>query len=240
MGSVISYNKCPYCGAENDEYIVDYYYKTGEMYSFCTRCGSHHDISLKRDENGHYAFNEPKHYDFSKITLNATMDGETIAVTSINSKEDFDIYNKCIGCPKEFEERFPEFCKTVTDYILARPKEFADAIKNYERGCYSDGSGDRYSVALWHLAPRRVVCDDKPFLYLNTKIDFDDTGLLVSECEYIDEEAICFGTYTVEEDGTTVYSFEKEPTEEELQALINNKTVVGINIVKNGENTIIK
>lgn len=239
MGSVISYEKCPYCGAE-EQYAVDYYYRSGEMYSFCKCCGSHHEISLKRDENGQYVFNEPKHYDFGKIALKATIGDETIAVTSINSKEDFDIYNKCIGSPKEFEERFPEFCEKITNYVLEKPETFADAIEDYRRGCYRDRSGDRYSVALWHLALRCVVYDDKPFLFTNTKIDFDDTGLLVSECEYVNEEAICFGTFTVEDNGTAVYPFETEPTEEELQALIDDETVTHINVVKNGENTIVK
>ena len=239
MGSVISYEVCPYCGSE--DYVVDYYYKTDEMYGFCPHCGSHHEVTLRRDENGHLVFNAPKHYDFSDITIKAEMNNETIAVMPINSKADFGIYNNWIGNSEAFEKRFGELCEAVTAYMLARPEEYASVIEDYKRGCYSDGSGDKNSVALWRNASIRIVCNDEPFIYLNTKIDFDETGMLISECDYIDDEVICYGTYSIaDENGSAIFSFEKEPTEAELQELIDAEFCNKITVVKNGEVKVIK
>lgn len=239
MGSVIDYVKCPFCGAEG-AYIVDYYYRTDETYCFCSVCGSHHNISLKRTADGNYAFNEPKHYDFAEITLKATLNDEDIAVASMDSEKAFDVYSKSIGNPKAFEDYFSELCKAVTNYILARPEAYAEAIENYKRGCYSDNSGDKYSVALWHKAHLCVMCDDKPLLGANIifpKIDFDDTGVLVSECDYKEDKSICYGTYRMK---GSLYTFEKEPTDAELQTLIKDTSVTAINVVRNGENIVIK
>ena len=239
MSSVINYEVCPYCGCE--DYVVDYYYRTDEMYGFCPCCGSRHNITLRRDENGHCVFGAPKHYNFSDIAVKAVINDETIAVATINNKADFDIYNNWINKSEEFEKRFGELCEAVTAYILARPEEYASVIEDYKRGCYSDGSGDKNSVALWRNASIRIVCNDEPFIYLNTKIDFDETGMLISECDYIDEETIGYGTYSIaDENGSSVFTFESEPTDAELQELIDAEFCHKITVVKNGKIEIIK
>lgn len=48
MGSVISTEKCPQCGGM---YTRDYYYRTGEEYCHCARCGRHEERFIVRDEN---------------------------------------------------------------------------------------------------------------------------------------------------------------------------------------------
>ena len=57
MGSVIDFTNCPQCG--NEEASIDYYYKTGEEYLLCDKCGyqrkfvitNREDIG-KKDEDG--------------------------------------------------------------------------------------------------------------------------------------------------------------------------------------------
>lgn len=49
MGSVMDYEKCKECGGVQ---FVDFYYKTGEEYRSCLRCGIHETYKLIRDENG--------------------------------------------------------------------------------------------------------------------------------------------------------------------------------------------
>lgn len=49
MGRVISTIECPQCGGL---YNTDYYYRTGEEYRVCSRCGRHEEWLLERDEAG--------------------------------------------------------------------------------------------------------------------------------------------------------------------------------------------
>ena len=44
MGSVISYVNCPHCGSE--ECYEDFYYKTGEFYMFCDKCGYNNSATI--------------------------------------------------------------------------------------------------------------------------------------------------------------------------------------------------
>lgn len=44
MGSNIYATKCPCCGRSA---IEDYYYKTGEQYTFCPRCGYNYSKTIK-------------------------------------------------------------------------------------------------------------------------------------------------------------------------------------------------
>jgi len=50
MGSVMDQGKCKLCGGVK---FVDFYYKSGEEYSFCHRCGAYESYTLERDEEGH-------------------------------------------------------------------------------------------------------------------------------------------------------------------------------------------
>jgi hypothetical protein len=52
MGSVIDYIDCPRCG--QPDCVDDFYYKTGEEYIFCQKCGYQRIFRYKRDEEGKY------------------------------------------------------------------------------------------------------------------------------------------------------------------------------------------
>ena len=48
MGSVMDYMECPNCG--DDKVAVDYYYKTGDEYALCNKCGYNHQV-VNREES---------------------------------------------------------------------------------------------------------------------------------------------------------------------------------------------
>ena len=51
MGSVITYNDCPRCKTE-EGLFEDYYYKSGEIYSFCKHCGYTDNHFIKKIMEG--------------------------------------------------------------------------------------------------------------------------------------------------------------------------------------------
>lgn len=53
MASVFDLEKCQDCGGVR---FVDFYWKSGEEYSFCKRCGTHFSRTMVRDENGKVVF----------------------------------------------------------------------------------------------------------------------------------------------------------------------------------------
>lgn len=53
MGSVQDYQKCEKCGGVR---FVDFYYKTGEEYSFCQRCGESRNYQIQRNDQGEALF----------------------------------------------------------------------------------------------------------------------------------------------------------------------------------------
>ena len=53
MGSVMDYVACPQCGGTM---FTDYYYKSGEEYWMCKRCGKHGKVELVRNDNGEVIF----------------------------------------------------------------------------------------------------------------------------------------------------------------------------------------
>ena len=59
MGSVISTIECPQCGGL---YTTDYYYKTGEEYRSCARCGRHEEWEIVRGEDGKPVLDEKGHW----------------------------------------------------------------------------------------------------------------------------------------------------------------------------------
>jgi predicted nucleic-acid-binding Zn-ribbon protein len=51
MGSVMDVIDCPHCG--NPDAVVDYYYKTGEEYTICDKCGYTRQFTIvNREEIG--------------------------------------------------------------------------------------------------------------------------------------------------------------------------------------------
>ena len=55
MGSVMDYVECTQCGGSM---FRDFYYRTGEEYWMCKRCGKHGKVELVRDEEGKVVFDE--------------------------------------------------------------------------------------------------------------------------------------------------------------------------------------
>jgi hypothetical protein len=50
MGSTIESITCQHCG--NTETYYEFYYKTGEEYTNCNKCGYYYSSMWKRDDNG--------------------------------------------------------------------------------------------------------------------------------------------------------------------------------------------
>lgn len=61
MGSVIDYEACPKCAGVM---MVDHYYRSGEEYSMCQRCGYYRAVTMKRDEEKNIIFVE---YDGNEV-----------------------------------------------------------------------------------------------------------------------------------------------------------------------------
>lgn len=58
MGSVMSSLECPNC---KEEAMEDFYYKTGELFMFCSFCGFYHNTYIEKyDENDEPVFKEDK------------------------------------------------------------------------------------------------------------------------------------------------------------------------------------
>lgn len=57
MASNIYAVKCPCCGRSA---IEDYYYKTGEQYTFCLRCGYNYSKTIKNHTNNSIEYREEK------------------------------------------------------------------------------------------------------------------------------------------------------------------------------------
>lgn len=243
MGSVIDVTKCPRCGQET--YQTDYYYRLGEEYCFCSSCGTRHNVHLRRDENRKVITRHNGHFDFGKIKLTARIrpDEKPLAETTINSREDFNVYNNHIGNPKAFQEHYPELCKKITDFALASPEKYKYAIEDYERGCFNDGSGDEYSVALWRIAIFDIVDENnKKFMYVEDRIEWDETGLTVLSPDYVVEHTDGYGVFTTtNENGiTALYPFTEEPSEEKLNDLLNDNKVNSIVVLRDGKIVTIK
>ena len=56
MGHVQDFIECPRC--KSDNCVINYLYKTGEEYSWCSDCGYRRNLTLKRDENGNIIFKD--------------------------------------------------------------------------------------------------------------------------------------------------------------------------------------
>jgi len=70
MGSVLDFVECPRCKFE--EAMLDCFYKTGEEYLFCERCGFTHKTELVRNKNGDIIFDKDKRVKFTEKTENPT------------------------------------------------------------------------------------------------------------------------------------------------------------------------
>lgn len=59
MASLIDIIECPQCGGL---YSTDYYYRTGEEYRHCVRCGRYEEYVLVRGEDGKPVKGEDEYY----------------------------------------------------------------------------------------------------------------------------------------------------------------------------------
>lgn len=105
MGSVSSPIECPHCKSEAHN---EFYYKSGEEYTFCPECGYSHDLTIVRDEEGKWVMDE---------------DGTTPQVKITENKNPYGAYHIKMG--QGFgqmggfadEGEFREFCKQMDDAI---------------------------------------------------------------------------------------------------------------------------
>jgi hypothetical protein len=67
MGSVITYDlECPNC--KQNSVFEDFYYKSGEYFKSCDKCGYYHKAFLKRSENGEFVkINKDKPYTYDNL-----------------------------------------------------------------------------------------------------------------------------------------------------------------------------
>lgn len=242
MGSTIDYMDCPYCHSE-DSYIVDYYYKRNEEFCFCEKCGSHHNVYIKRDEEDNYVYGKPNYFAYGKMLLHAAINDADITCV-INNKEELDIYFGHIQDFKAFRNKFQELCDQVCDYILAHPENYKAQIEDYHRGCFSDGSGDKDSVDLAHRASYYVTDENNNRMYyIYAKLDYDDNGVAVSYLEYETDEFKGYGTFTVkgkDDDVSAIHVFESVPDEDTINKLKDDENVVAISVFENDKITVIK
>lgn len=103
MGSVMDYMDCPQCGG-SETMFRDYYYKSGEEYWMCKRCGKHGKVVIVRDDegnaifdkNGRVSFREEdlKGYGCAKIAVvghGATLSCFTSPITEDDKKKQFSL-----------------------------------------------------------------------------------------------------------------------------------------------------
>ena len=102
MGSVISYEKCSQCGGV---YSIDYYYRTGEEYRFCQRCGKVHNHSIVRDENSNYCYDENGKLKFEDV------DSQGFGCMAIASKGFKTVYHIERNVDEEIKKEYLEIIK---------------------------------------------------------------------------------------------------------------------------------
>lgn len=104
MGSLQSSIQCPLCGGRM---ISDYYYRTGEEYRYCQRCGISQNWTIerddtgaaKRDESGKYIgkYSEDGGYGVAYIVKNGGSVGAYYSLTEPLSETDEEDFLKHIA-----------------------------------------------------------------------------------------------------------------------------------------------
>lgn len=103
MGSVQSLVQCPKCGG----YMYDdYYYRTGEEYRYCKRCGVSQSWTLERDKNGGARrddsgkligkYSESGGYGVAYIVSGERHVGALYSLTGPLSEQDKENFLKCV------------------------------------------------------------------------------------------------------------------------------------------------
>lgn len=149
MGSVQSTEMCPRCNTESAN--EDYYYKTGEIYIFCHRCGYSFDLSLIRDDDGHAKKNREGKWIYTHSTTRPIgmiilSAGKGWTYTQVLDKKQ--LLADLTGIPQWMETN------PVTVAVLVRysPKRYSaynfitkERTKDYEQTCkwiYGDRSAE--------------------------------------------------------------------------------------------------
>lgn len=116
MGSVIDFIECPNCKHEATE---DYYYRTGECYTFCRNCGYSHTERIKnRDKK----LNELKEEDWDIVTVDKPYGAYIIEMKDSPSNLIGTLIN---------EEHFNEICNNVHAFI--------GEVKSFQINQFIDG-----------------------------------------------------------------------------------------------------
>ena len=93
MGSVIDHIDCPHCG---EEAWSDFYYKTGEEYTFCNHCGYNKSITIKNRNKKLTELTEDD-WDISELA-------NPYGAYRIEIKEAIGSHCGCLKSAEEFEE----------------------------------------------------------------------------------------------------------------------------------------
>jgi ribosomal protein L37E len=93
MGSVIDHIDCPNCG---EEAWSDFYYKTGEEYTFCNHCGYNKSITIKNRDKKLTELTEDD-WDISELA-------NPYGAYRIEIKEAIGSHCGCLKSAEEFEE----------------------------------------------------------------------------------------------------------------------------------------
>jgi len=93
MGSVIDHIDCPHCG---EEAWSDFYYKTGEEYTFCNHCGYNKSITIKNRDKKLTELTEDD-WDISELA-------NPYGAYRIEIKEAIGSHCGCLKSAEEFEE----------------------------------------------------------------------------------------------------------------------------------------
>jgi hypothetical protein len=116
MGSVIDHIDCPHCG---EEAWSDFYYKTGEEYTFCNHCGYNKSITIKNRDKKLTELTEDG-WDISELT-------NPYGAYRIAIKDALGSHCGCLKSAEEFEE-----LKTVM-------ADDIDKIEQFELSQFIDG-----------------------------------------------------------------------------------------------------
>lgn len=128
MGSVGSCITCENCG--NEEAYEEYYYKTGEFYISCDKCGYRHNAYFKRDDQGDLILKDPNAKidgpnlipveEILKNPYGAFIVKYTDGISSIGSLESEEAYDEFLNKVKSDEDMSMVQSVVINRYVDKR------------------------------------------------------------------------------------------------------------------------
>ena len=127
MGSVIEYEECPNCKFE-ESFMTDFYYKTGEEFGLCSKCGCTHSHFIKRDVNGKPLLIDPeKKCTFDNIVFESSENFSPFGASRLKLKDHIATQVGTLIEERDYLE-FKKYCDTHKDIIeSAVVSRFADS-----------------------------------------------------------------------------------------------------------------